>query len=44
MGEKGVKNKSQGISLVVVDRNLSANAGDTVLIPGLGRFHVPRSN
>ena len=27
-----------------VDRNLPANAGDTGLIPGLGRFHKPQSN
>ena len=27
-----------------VDRNLPANAGDTGLIPGLGRFHMPQSN
>jgi len=25
-------------------KNLPANAGDTSLIPGLGRFHVPQSN
>ena len=28
----------------VVDRNLPANAGGTGLIPGLGRFHILRSN
>ena len=27
-----------------VDRNPPANAGDTGLIPGPGRFHMPRSN
>ena len=27
-----------------MDRNLPANAGDMGLIPGLGRFHMPRSN
>ena len=27
-----------------VDKNLPANIGDTGLIPGLGRFHVTRSN
>ena len=27
-----------------VDGNLSANARDTGLIPGLGGFHMPRSN
>ena len=27
-----------------VDKNLSANARDTDLIPGLGRLHVPWSN
>jgi len=26
-----------------VDRNLPANMGDTDLIPGPGRFHMPRS-
>ena len=25
-------------------KNLLGNAGDTGLIPGLGRFHIPRSN
>ena len=27
-----------------MDRNLPANAGDMGLIPGLGRFHMLRSN
>ena len=27
-----------------VDRNPPVNAGDTGSIPGLGRFHMPRSN
>ena len=27
-----------------VDKNPPANAGDTGLIPGLGIFHMPRSN
>ena len=27
-----------------VGRYLPANAGDSDLIPGLGRFHTPRSN
>ena len=27
-----------------VDKNLSANAGDTGSIPGPGKFHMPRSN
>ena len=26
-----------------VDRSLPASAGDTVSIPGLGRFHTPQS-
>ena len=26
------------------DRSLPANAGDTVSIPGLGRFHTSQSN
>ena len=27
-----------------VDKNLLANAGDTGLIPGPGRFHMPQSS
>ena len=27
-----------------MDKNLPANTGDTGLIPGLGRFHMPRGN
>ena len=27
----------------VVDKNLPANAGNTSLIPGLGRFYMPQS-
>jgi len=27
-----------------VDKNLAANAGDTGLIPGQGRFHMLQSN
>ena len=27
-----------------VDKNPAANAGDTGLIPGLGRFHIPWGN
>ena len=27
-----------------VDKNLPANAGDAGLIPGIGRFLMPRSN
>jgi len=27
-----------------VDKNPSANAGDTGSVPGLGRFHLPQSN
>ena len=33
-----------GSSLVVVDGSPPANVGDTGLIPGLGGFHIPRSN
>ena len=33
-----------GLPGVTVDKNLPANAGDTGLIPGPGRFHMPRSN
>ena len=28
----------------MVDKNLPVNAGHIGLIPGLGRFHMPRSN
>ena len=28
----------------IVDENLPANAGDSSLIPGLGRFHMPRNS
>ena len=28
----------------LVIRNLPANAGDTGLVPNLGRFHLPWSN
>ena len=27
-----------------LDKNLSASAGDSGLIPGLGRFHMPHRN
>jgi len=33
-----------GISLVVVDKNMPANAGDMGSIPDLGRFHILQSN
>ena len=39
------------VKLIVVDfpgcpvvKNLPVNAGDTGLIPGLGRFHMPQGN
>ena len=34
------------VSLVVnaVDENLPAKAGDAVLVPGLGRVHIPQNN
>ena len=32
-----------GLSGDPLVKNLPASAGDTGLIPGLGRFHVPRS-
>ena len=32
-----------GTSLVQVFRSPSANVGDTGLIPGSGRFHMPRN-
>ena len=36
--------KAQGFPGGAVVRNLPANAGDTGLIPGLGRSHMPQSN
>ena len=35
--------KTQNFPGVPVDENPSANAGDTGLIPALGRFHMPQS-
>ena len=36
--------RPRGFSDATVDKSPPANAGDTGLIPGLGRFHVLRSN
>ena len=38
--KKGLQDFAGGI----VDRNSPAHTGDTGLIPGLGRFHMPQSN
>lgn len=35
--------KTQNLAGVTVDKNPAANAGDTGLIPALGRFHMPQS-
>ena len=35
---------SQGFPGGLMVKNLPANTGDTGLIPGPGRFHVPQSN
>ena len=40
MGNKNVKDFPGG----AVVKNPPANAGDTGLIPGLGRSHMPQSN
>ena len=34
----------QGFPGGIMDENLPANAGDSGLIPGLGRFHMPRNS
>ena len=38
------KNQNTGLPGGIVDKNQPANWGDTGLIPGPGRFHMPRSN
>ena len=38
------KGNMQGFLGGAVVENLPANAGDTGSSPGLGRFHMPRSN
>ena len=38
------KSRKGGFSGGAVVKNLSANAGDTGLSPGLGRSHMPRSD
>ena len=38
------KNYPQDFSGGAMDKNLSANAGDTALISGPGRFCLPQSN
>ena len=39
-----VKNVVNSLPRGSVVKNLTANAGDTGSIPGLGRFHMPRVN
>ena len=36
--------KKPGLPCGTVNRNLPANAGNTGLIPGPGRFHMPSNN
>ena len=38
------KKKGQGLPGSTVDEDLPANTGDMDLIPGPGRFHMPRSD
>ena len=38
------KNKNTGLPSGIVDKNPPANSRDTGLIPGPGKFHMPRSN
>ena len=42
LGDSEIRSKASGASLVV--KNLSASAGDTGLIPGPEKSHVPRGN
>ena len=39
-----LKTKSQAFPGGSLVKNPPANAGDTGSVPGLGRFHMPRSN
>ena len=41
---RGKRRQKQDCPGDAVDKNPSASAGDTGLIPGLGRSHMPRSN
>ena len=41
---KKKKKKGQGLPGSTVDEDLPANTGDMDLIPGPGRFHMPRSD
>ena len=45
-GEGGAKSYSRTLLVVqwIMEKNLPADAGDTGSIPGLGRFHMLRSN
>ena len=43
-GSISIKKAIGGFPGGTVVENLPANAGDTGLSPGLGRFHMPRSN
>ena len=42
--EEKTKNTTGGFPRHLVVKNPPANAGDTSLIPGLGRSHMPRSS
>ena len=40
----GLFGKKKKFPAGIVDENLPANAGDSSLVPGLGRFHMPRKS
>ena len=44
VGKKHVKTKAKDFPGGTVHKNPPANAEDIGSIPGLGRFHMPRSN
>ena len=44
MGSSGLKISAQDFPGGTVDKNLPANSGDMVSIPGPGRFHMPHGN
>ena len=44
VSHKLVKNDKRGFLGGSEVKNLPVNAGDTGLIPGLGRFHMPQGN
>ena len=44
LNNNNIKTKMGGFPGGPVVENLPANSGDTGSSPGLGRFHMPRSN